>query len=203
MRRFDPTQGPRAGLYAHFRRFAQPSFTLCAPVRVDSARLKREGGLFPNLLWAAMEAGNAVPELRQRVRVEDGREWVVEHAQLDCTCTVAREDGSFTFCSFFRDADRQRFIAQVPRSIEAATGAEGLDLSQQHRDDMLYLSSIPWRDISAVVHAASGDPLDCVPRLMWGRVEGDRLTMCVTAHHALVDGVHVARFWEAFEGFVG
>ena len=35
MKRIDPTIGPRAGLYAHFRAFRQPSFTLGSPVPLD------------------------------------------------------------------------------------------------------------------------------------------------------------------------
>lgn len=195
MRRIDPTIGPRAGLYAHFRGFASPLFTICSPVRVDTARLKAEGGLFPNLLHGVMEAANHVPELRRRIRIEDGRDVIVEHEQLDCTCTAAREDGSFTFCGFERDPDRARFVRAVRPRVEAAVGADGLDLSQQHRDDLLYLSCLPWIEVTGTTHADSGDPLDCVPRILWGRVVDDRLSLCLTAHHALCDGVHVARFF--------
>ena len=203
MRRIDPTVGPRAALYAHFRAFASPLFTICSPVTVDVDRLKAEGGLFPVLLHAMMEAANAVPELRQRIRVEDGRDVVVEHDAVDCTCTVLRDDGSFTFCLFEREADRGRFVDGVRDAVDAAAAAEGLDTSQQHRDDLLYLSCLPWIEVTATTHASSGDPLDCVPRILWGRVVDGRLSVCLTAHHALADGVHVARFFAELQARVG
>jgi chloramphenicol O-acetyltransferase type A len=203
VRRIDPTVGPRAGLYAHFRGFASPLFTICSPVAVNTARLKAEGGLFPGLLHAMMEAANAVPELRRRIRVEDGRDVIVEHPHVDCTCTAAREDGSFTFCRFVRDPDRARFVDGVRGSIDAAVSVDGLDLSQQHRDDLLYLSCLPWIEVTGTTHADSGDPLDCVPRILWGRVVRDRLSVCLTAHHALCDGVHVARFFAELERRTG
>ena len=202
MRRLDPTVGPRAALYSHFRGFASPMFTLVSPVSVNTARLKADGGLFPNLLWGVIEAANAVPELRQRIRVEEDGDMVVEHATVDCTCTAARPDGSFTFCGFERDTDRARFVGGVPGVLTRATQASGLDLSEQHRDDMLYLSCLPWIEVSGVTHAMPGDPNDCVPRVLWGRVVKDRLSLAVTAHHALVDGLHLARFFAELESRV-
>lgn len=203
MRRINPHVGPRAGLYRHFRSFASPMFTLVSPVRVDTARLKAEGGLFPNLLWGVLEACNAVPELRRRIRVEDGQDVVVEHDACDCTCTAARDDGSFQFCFFGRDAERARFVGAVPGALEASAADAELDLSQQHRDDMLYLSCLPWIEVTGVTHASPGDPLDCIPRILWGRVVDDRLFISATAHHALVDGRHLARFFGELEARVG
>ena len=203
MRRIDPTVGPRAALYAHFRGFASPQFTICSPVPVDAGRMKASGGLFPNLLHAIMEAANAVPELRRRIRVEDGADVVVEHAAVASTCTVLRDDGSFDFCLFEPDADRARFVAGVGPAVDAAVDRAGLDRSQQHRDDMLYLSCLPWIEITGTTHAVPGDPLDCIPRVLWGRVVDDRLSVCLTAHHALCDGVHVARFFQELAARTG
>ena len=46
-------------------------------------------------------------------------------------------------------------------------------------------------------------PADSNPRITWGRYtrEDGRVRMPVTAlcHHALVDGLHLARFYEALE----
>lgn len=204
MKRIDPHQGPRAALFAHFRAFAVPHFTLASPLRVDVARLKAEGGLFPNLLHAAMAAANEVPALRQRLRVErddDGVEHdvIVEHEVVHCTCTTGREDGSFTFGYFPYTAEREAFVAEVPGRLEAAAARPGLDLGEQHRDDMLYLSTVPWVPITGVVHAWQEVGGDSIPRVLWGRADEGRLTVSLTAHHALVDGLHVARFFRAME----
>lgn len=203
MRRIDPSEGPRAGIYRHYRTYAVPQFTLGTRLTVDAARLKAEGGLFPNLLWAVMEACQAVPELRRRIRVEDGRDVVVEHGTVDCTVTAAKDDGSFQFCFVPRDGDRERFLADLPERLSASAGTQGLDLAEQTRDDMLYLSSVPWFDVVGVHHAMSGDPLDCIPRVLWGRVVDGELGIALTAHHSLVDGRHMARFFEGVQARVG
>lgn len=198
MRRLDPTVGPRAATYAHYRRLRFPQFSLGTAVPVATARLKEEGGLFPNLLWAALEAINAVPELRQRIRVEDGRDVIVEHERVDCTCTAARPDGSFEFCAFPSSPDRAAFLTGARERLDAAARGEGLDLSEQTRDDMAYLSSVPWFEVHGVQHAHDGDPLDCIPRVLWGRVVDDRLLIHLTAHHALADGRHMGLFFAEF-----
>jgi len=203
MEHLNPRVGPRAALYSHFRAFASPMFTLVSPVQVDTDRWKAEGGLFPNILWAVLDATNAVPQLRQRFVQVDGEEWIGQHASVDCTCTVARPDESFTFCTFAHDPDRARFVAGVPARLEEASASVGLDYADQHRHDMIYLSSIPWMDFTGVSHAMPGDPDDCIPRILWGRVVQGRLSVAATAHHAMVDGLHLARFFAALEARLG
>ncbi len=203
MKRIDPSLGPRAALYAHFRDFAVPHFTLSSPIRVDVARLKADGGLFGNLLHAAMAAANDVPELRQRIRVrDDGRDEVVEHEVVHATCTTGRPDGSFTFGYFAYGPDRSAFVEGVPSILAAVAARPGLDKAEQQRDDMLYLSCVPWVPITGVVHAWPSAGLDTVPRILWGRVDHGRLTVSLTAHHALADGLHCARFFQAMESRV-
>ncbi len=200
MKLIDPSVGPRSATYALYRGFASPWFTLCSPVRVDPKRLKAQGGLFGPLLHAVLAATVEVPELRRRIRVDaDGKDFVVEHEKLDCTCTVARQDGSFAFGYFPYDPDLQGFLDAIPARIQAATSAPGLDMSQQGRDDMIYASCTPWMTVTGVVHAMHGDPLDCVPRILWSRIEDGKVHVCVSAHHSVVDGMHVARFLAALQ----
>lgn len=193
MKRID--LGPRADLYRHFRAFQRPMFTICARVDVRPLLAASEAGLFPTLLWNLLRAANAVPQLRQRIRMHPD-EHVIEHERVHCTCTVTQGE-AFTFCSIPYDPDRARFCAQVPGLVREASGSPGLNLADEARDDMLYLTCLPWLDFTSMEHAEAGDPLDCVPRIAWGRVVEGHTTVCLTAHHSLVDGRHVAQFFEA------
>lgn len=197
MRWIDPKQGPRAGLYRHFRTFARPQYTLCARVDLRPLKARNDLGLFPMILKEVILAANAVPELRQRIRVVDGEERIVEHDRVDCTCTIGRDDGTFTFGHF--PYPEEDFAQQVRERAESARQTEGLGLEQEGRDDKLFITCLPWLDFTTMQHAEIGDPLDCVPRIAWGRVVDEHVTVCLTANHCLVDGIHVARFFQALE----
>jgi chloramphenicol O-acetyltransferase type A len=68
------------------------------------------------------------------------------------------------------------------------------------RDDMLYMSPIPWVTFTSFSHPMQLHPGDSVPRFAWGKYfkEGDTLKMPlqVQGHHAVMDGLHMARFYE-------
>ncbi len=186
--------GPRAEIYAHFRTFAQPMFTLCTQLPVGLPRREYFGGI----LWAVLHAANQVPELRDRIEV-DGQDWIRRHAQVDTTCTVATEEGGFVFCEVPWIPERQAFLAALPQHLQRARSRGHLMPAGPPRSDRLYLSCVPWFAVHSAQHAMSGDPLDCVPRVLWGRVQDGRVGVCVTAHHSLVDGRHIGHFFHHLE----
>jgi len=67
-------------------------------------------------------------------------------------------------------------------------------------DDVVYHSVLPWFRFRAYANALPGR--DSIPRIVFGQVtrEGRRMTMpvAVEVHHAVVDGLDVARFFQRF-----
>lgn len=190
MRR-NPHTGPRAEIYAHFRRFQSPMFTLCSQVPVALPKAEYFGGM----LWAVLHAANQVPELRDRI-VVDGQDWIERHEAVDCTCTVATEDGGFVFCPIPWNPRRSDFLAALPSHIKDAQSRGQLIPPGRPRSDMLFLSCVPWIQVNSVQHAMSGDPDDSIPRILWGKIADGQVGVCVTAHHSLVDGRHIAQFFK-------
>lgn len=166
-------------------------FTLCTQVPV--ALPKSE--YFSGILWAILHAANQVPELRDRI-VVDGQDWIERHPRVDTTCTVATEDGAFLFCEILWNPDRQAFLDALPAHIQSAREHGKLLPKGPLRADMLYLSCLPWSTVHSVQHAMPGDPDDCIPRILWGKVDNGQVGVCVTAHHSLVDGRHIAQFYK-------
>ncbi|MDH3713207.1 MAG: CatA-like O-acetyltransferase [Gammaproteobacteria bacterium] len=66
--------------------------------------------------------------------------------------------------------------------------------------DWLYMSCPPWVDFTPMTNPVNG-PDDCVPRITWGKIVQHpgawRLSVAIQVHHALVDGLHLGRFYEA------
>jgi len=187
-----------------FRSFDFPYLSLTAEVDVTRLRCaegSRRRSFTIELVHAIARAANAVAPFRQRIR-GDG---VVEHDVVHPSITVLAEDDRFRFCTlpFFDDADA--FATSSAARIEEARRTGSIFL-EPDRDDFLFMTAIPWVSFTGFVHPVPLDPPDSVPRFAWGRFhEQDGrivLPLNVQAHHALVDGIHVGRFYECVQEFL-
>ena len=160
-------------------------------------RLCRETGtpFFLTVLYAVSRAANAVPQLRQRI--VNGRP--VEFDRCDTSHTVLRPDGTYGYCRLREDAPFEEFLLYARPLHEAAKHSEGL----KEEDDLLgcfFVSSLPWISFSSLVQPTP-TPADSNPRIVLGKYvqNGLRWSMpvAVLANHALVDGVHLAAFYDA------
>lgn len=200
----DPQTWDRREAYELFRDFGFPYLSVTAPV--DVARLqrthRRHGVSFTvGLVYALAAAANDVPALRRRLRGES----VIEHSVVRPSLTVLGEGDVFRFVTLPYARDFRRFALDARERIDRARRAETL-WSEPDEDDLLYMTTLPWISFTALVHPVPLAPADSVPRIAWGRYErrGRRLELPlnVQAHHALVDGIDVGRFFERVEGLL-
>ena len=80
-----------------------------------------------------------------------------------------------------------------------------IDMSQEG-DDLIFLSCLPWLDITALTNERDFDPDDAIPRLAWGRyVLGDgrrELGYSVEVNHRFIDGLHIGLFARELERLI-
>jgi chloramphenicol O-acetyltransferase type A len=73
-------------------------------------------------------------------------------------------------------------------------------------DDMLFMTAIPWVSFTSFMHPINMHPCDTIPRFAWGKyfMEGERVRMplSVQGHHAVMDGLHMARFYEKIQSYL-
>ena len=85
---------------------------------------------------------------------------------------------------------------------EEAKRMHTIDEEEDEVYDKFFISTLPWISYTAIVQPVPV-PADSNPRITWGRYfeQGGRilLPVSVLCHHALVDGVHLARFYELLE----
>lgn len=66
------------------------------------------------------------------------------------------------------------------------------------------MTAIPWVSFTAFMHLLHSSPADSVPRFAWGKFfqQGDvlKIPLNAQAHHALMDGIHMGRFYEKVQG---
>jgi chloramphenicol O-acetyltransferase type A len=189
--------------YRFFRGYEQPFFTLCAEVDVTGAweTCRRPGGpsFFLATLFLSLRAANGVPEMRYRLRA-DG---VVEHQTIHGGSTVMRQDETFGFGYFDYRPRFADFAPDAGAEVERVRRDTGPLRTHRERDDLIYYSVIPWVAFTSFAHARRADPLDSVPRIVFGKAaeRGGRRRMPVSVelHHALADGLHAGRFFTGFQ----
>ena len=188
---------PRRAAFEHFRRLAQPFFSLCARVDVGGldARIASVSGATRFLAYhhAALCAVNAIEPFRMRL---DG-EGVRLHERVHGSTTMLKDDDTVAFADLPFDPDLGCFVASALPAIDAARAAP-FALGQA-TEAAVYMTTIPWLNFTQFTHAMPGDPADSVPRLAFGKIVGGSMPVAVEVHHALVDGLHVGRFYAAME----
>ncbi|MFC2105188.1 CatA-like O-acetyltransferase [Candidatus Bipolaricaulota bacterium] len=200
----DQGSWPRREQFELFKDFGFPYFSLTADVDITNYRqaLPKGGRFTIGLVYALAVAANAVPEFRQRIRGDDVIEFDIVHPSI----IVLSDQDAFRFCAFPFAHDFEEFSKDAPQRIERAKAAPSM-FDSQDQDDFLFLTAIPWISFSGVSHAAPTHAPDSVPRIAWGKyhdVAGRiMLPLNVQVHHALIDGVHVGRFYSKVEEMLG
>lgn len=202
----DTASWARASTFEFFRHYEQPFTNICA--RVDVTRTldhcRRTGASFFLASWfCAMRVANELESFRLRLRGE--RVW--SHDQLFLGTTVLRPDDTFGFC-YIPYARHFEAFQRLGRLAVDATRARDEPLDRYaDRDDCIFGSTLPWIRFTGLAHAHRHPPRDSVPRIVFGKYapEGESVSMPVSVevHHALCDGLHVARFFERLEARLG
>lgn len=201
--RLDLETWPRRAHFQFFRTFDNPWFNLCADVDVTAlhAWSGSEGGpsFFAASLWYSLAAANEIEEFRYRIRGEG----VVVHPSIHGGSTVLLADGTFRFAYYDLEPDFDRFVKHVAEVLDRVKIESGPLDPQDDRDDLIHYSVIPWVSFTSFSHARRWGTDDAIPKIVFGKhrdVGGRRLMpVSVEVHHALVDGLHVGRFYEAFQ----
>jgi chloramphenicol O-acetyltransferase type A len=186
--------------YALFRGAAQPFFSVTVDVDITllwAARAQRPRGSFTlATLHALLRAANASEPMRLRLR--DGGVW--RHARVGVGTTVLRTDGTYGHVRVDQAATYDEFAASARPALDRARTPAPLDLMHE-TDDLVYHSVVPWLRFTSFTNALPGG--DSIPRVVFGKVFEDgrawRMPVGVEVHHAVVDGLDVARFVEAFQ----
>lgn len=195
----DMSRDPRSGQFAYFRGMTFPFAGLTVEMDITDMMAAREGRpFFLTMLYAAVRAANAVPQLRRRL-TENGE--VVEYDWCPPSYTALKDDGVYVYCTVEGDMPYAAFIAEGQRRqqevLERGTLTEDGDVRS-----FFFVSSVPWVHYSQLQHPAES-PDDSNPRISWGKyvTANGRTTLPVSlfVNHALADGLHISRFFMNLE----
>ena len=200
----DMENWPRRKHFEHFRRMDYPHFNLCANVDISPVhKFLKQNGLpfFKTILYITTRAANCVKEFRYRIHGES----VIEHDRVHPSFTVMMENETFNFCTVLYSENAKIFFQKADEGIESAKRGINLD-DEPGRDDLLFVTSIPWVSFTSLAHPIHMIPGDSIPRISWGKYmqDGGRilLPLSIQANHALVDGLHVGKYLSALQELI-
>jgi len=202
MRVIDKENWHRKGHFDLYSGFEFPHVSICVQVDITSLWQKRkqiEVSPTSTLVYVISRAANRIPEFKQRIHGDQ----VVEHDVIHPLVTVMGENDLFGVVTLSYDPDFAAFAAMAEEGF--ARGKESASMDEfPHvqdgdfpRDDLLSITILPW--LAFTGFAITRKPgTDCIPLVAIGKVhalEGTyQLPVFVNFHHALADGLHIARY---------
>ncbi|WP_267403042.1 MULTISPECIES: chloramphenicol acetyltransferase [unclassified Chryseobacterium] len=189
--------------FEFFSKMKSPYFGFTTEVDCTKAYEKaKENGIsfFAYYLYKSMVAINSVHELK--LRIVDGE--VIQFDEVHVGSTIGREDGTFGFSFFHYSEDFETFNERLQDQIKTVQNSIGLGIS----NDVLPINhirhtTIPWSSFTTILHPTNFDPKECIPKIAFGKFsikDGKKMMpVSIEAHHGLADGLHLAKYFEAFQ----
>ncbi len=201
MERIDPAQWKRKEISDFFGKLDFPFYGVTFRVDVTHLYARAKALSLPvydSLIYASMRAINGVDAFSYKLRGTD----VVRHAVLSPSFTVP--DGELFKIVHLDWLPAEGMADFCRRSKEAAAAQTGfINYDEEIRDDLVYISCLPWLDFSMITQEMAFDREDSIPRLTWGQIveNAGKRTMAysVQVNHRLVDGVHLGAFAQALQ----
>ena len=180
-----------------YRTSAQPFFSIAVEIDVttvyDQTREPTSPSFLVAMLHRTMVAARETPALCLRLRGD----CVWSHDALRLSTTVMRADDTFGFAVLEPRPTLNAFANHARSELERAKRLGPLVIPVG--DDIVYHSTLPWVRFTSFTNAINTGA-DSIPRIVFGKRfrDGPRWMMpvAVEVHHAVVDGLDVARFIE-------
>lgn len=201
-RKIDLASYPRRGLLKAFRDRQMPCFSTTCNVNISTLRRvaqQNRQNFFITMSFAISRAVNCIPEFRQRLIQRE----LYEFERVDPGYTVQLADGTFSFCDSRYWEDFDTYYAYASNRIEAVKRSP--DHSTHEKHHMFFITSIPWFSFTSFTHPYD-EKYGSIPIITLGKYfdQGDEIVMpmAVQVHHGIIDGIHVARFFDTLSDIV-
>lgn len=200
----DQEKWDRVEQFRFFKKMDYPQYNICANLDVTrflpsikAMRLSFYGAM----IFAAAQALNQIPAFRYRIRGEQ----VVLHERVHPSFTSLPPGAElFKIVTVELEDSLAKFAEKAKQ--QAAEQECFISPGGMARDDLIYISCIPWVSFTHISHPIDLTPGDSAPRISWGKYykNGEKiwLPFSVQAHHALVDGFHIGQYINGLQSYL-
>lgn len=190
----------RREIFEFFSAVSDPFYSVS--FRLDVTRLynyvKPRGlSFYYALVFLVTEAVNSVEALR--VAMDGGKPVLLENRKPSFT-DMKKGSEVFHIVTMPTGDSLEDFCAAA---AEKSRNQQVLISAEEETQELLYISCLPWVDMTALTNERDFDRDDSIPRVAWGKYteENGRKTLCVSIelNHRFADGVHIGMFARELE----
>ncbi len=195
MKKIELDQWDRREIFDFFSPLSHPFYSVTFRLDVTGLyRFCKARGLsfYYALIWLVTRAVNETEAFLYTIR--RGEVFLLDRREPSFT---DRREGErfFHIVTMPCEGELAAFCAAAAEKSRAQRGF--IDYASEGAE-LLYLSSLPWLDLSSLTNERDLDPDDAIPRIAWGRYterDGRRtLGMSVEVNHRFVDGADIGAF---------
>jgi chloramphenicol O-acetyltransferase type A len=188
--------------YRFFKRMDYPHYNMCVNLDIThflKAVKEKQIPFYYAMIFAATRSLNAVEAFRYRIRGEQ----VVLHDMVHPSFTdMDKGSELFKMVTVNMEPSIVLFTANAKKKAEEQKDYFVRE-DVEGRDDLIYITCIPWVSFTSLSHTISFNKDDSVPRIAWGKyyADGDKILLpfSVQAHHSFVDGIHMGKYIDALQ----
>ena len=203
MQKIEMAAWPRAELFQFFSGVSQPFYSVSFRVDVTNlhAYAKAHGISFYYALgYLVTDAVNSVENFRYTIR--DGAVWLLD-SRVPSLTDLKPGSEQFHIVTLPKTGTLEEFC----RAAQAKSAAQRGFLDQSGElDNLIYISSTPWFDLTGCTNERDFDRDDNIPRITWGRYvpENGRETlgMSLEVNHRFIDGLHLGQFYQKLQASI-
>lgn len=184
-----------------FNNMDYPHFNITANIDITKAYTylkSNDFSFFKTMVYLVSMVSNNIKEFRYRI--EDDK--VVEYDYINPSTTVLTKPEVFSFCTINFTYDYKNFVKNMTYQIEKLKDKVDIE-DDPNTENLIYITSIPWISFTSITHPIHMNPSDSIPRIAWGKYFNDtekvKLPFSVQVNHALMDGVHVGKFFNSLQ----
>lgn len=201
MKVIDMNTYKRKNHFNYFKSLAYPYVGVTVDVDITEffyVIQKKNYPFFLSFLWCVNQACNEIPQFKQRI-VGDG---IIEYDYCHTSHTVSKEDETYAYCTLDARMSLDEFIEKSLPIHNQAKEDGNIEESAEEALSLIFISTLPWISYSSLIQPVP-IPADSNPRVTWGKYkeENEKILLPVSTlcHHALVDGKHLANFYQTLE----
>ncbi|MFZ4591495.1 MAG: CatA-like O-acetyltransferase [Ignavibacteria bacterium] len=198
MKYLDIENWKRKKHFEFFKKFEYPHFNICTNIDITNTfrySQKNKMSLFRTVLYSVMKCCNEMEEFRYRIKDD---KIIIHDVVNPGVASIAEEDVYTNFIIPYKPSLKD-FLAEYEKAAEQAKGEIVVGEKQKGKDDLIFISSLPWVSFTSVTNPMRSGYEDSTPRIIYGKQfkQNGKIMMpfSVQVNHCLMDGIHVSKYF--------